>query len=105
MNIYQLRNRMRLLNWRSYNGGLTSFFYTIGSNNCSFSLNNEQLTSELIAIGSIDESWTPKERLAYQLSQWDALNIAIRFEAAKEQEKDLDNSDIFKAIANIIKPK
>lgn len=68
------------------------------------SLSNIQLYKELEAIGSIDEDMSPEEFADYNISQWDALNIAIRSELAKETEKEIENSDIFESIANIIKP-
>lgn len=54
----------------------------------------EKLSSELIAIGSIDEGITDQELRSYQLSLWDALNIAIRHELAIEMDKEKGMMDI-----------
>lgn len=53
------------------------------------------IIEELIAIGSID---SVSEFEGYQLSQWDGLNLAIRYEYAKTLEEESGMIDINKAI-------
>ncbi len=104
MDIYELRSCINVYNFGRHDEG-ASIFYTMNKRNRSFVLDNETLLKELIIIGSLEDTIYDEQQFqGYILSQWDALNIAIRFELTREQEKDIDNSDIFKAIANIIKP-
>lgn len=61
-------------------------------------LNNEELQKELISIGSLEESDNYDQ---YVISQWDALNIAIRYQLSRDTEFQINNADIGKAIENL----
>lgn len=99
MDIYELRRKINVYNFGHHDGG-ASIFYKKGEQYCSFNLDKETLGKELNAIGSIDADF-PGELDDYTISQWDALNIAIRFEQSREMDKEIDNSDIGKAIKKI----
>jgi len=67
-------------------------------------LNNNDVLSHLITIGSLEDDCTVQTMLlSYRMSQWDALNIAIRYELAQEMEHDSNIMDIQKSI-NKLKP-
>jgi len=99
---YNLRNCMHVAKYHSHSGGAMIYYIKQGITNV-INFPNPELFKELIAIGSIDEDSDPEYMADYSLSQWDALNIAIRYELAREQERELENSDIGKAI-NSLKP-
>ncbi len=103
MNIYDLRRAILVYSFNTHSEGGSIAYMKNGKSN-GISLTNSELLNELIAIGSLDVENDPEEFADYNMSQWDALNIAIRFELARETEKDLQKSDIFGAIANIINP-
>lgn len=103
MDIYELRRKTNVYSFGHHDNGV-SIFYEVGERHCSICIDHATLSKELIMLGSWDDNLTIDEKMNYCISQWDALNIAIRFELARAQEKELDNSDIFKAIANVIKP-
>lgn len=103
MNLYDLRNCILVITFSSHSNGAV-IYYRNKDKSDSLNLNNTELLSELIAIGSLEDTLHDERAFPeYQLSQWDALNIAIRFELARETEKDIDDSDIGKAIDNITK--
>lgn len=109
MNLYELRNSIMVYMYGpERNGSSTNaIHYSINAVYRNIiHLEYTELISELIKLGSLGDNVEIKEEtiLNYHLSQWDALNIAIRFELAREQEKEIDKWDIFKAIADIIKP-
>lgn len=97
MNTYQLRKCIHviLFHLNSESGSIS--YIKNGTASC-FCLSREEFFKELVAIGSVDEDIEYEDFMDYSLSQWDALNIAIRYELTREQEKDIDNSDIGKAI-------
>lgn len=99
MDIYELRRKTNVYNFGHHAHGVI-IFYTVGEQYCNVSLDQEMLAKELDAIGSIDSTY-PDELVNYKISQWDALNIALRYEQAKAMDKEIDNSDIGKAIKNI----
>lgn len=97
MTIYELRNTMKVEYYhKTPNGGGISYYRNNNFN--TLTLTNDELLKELIAMGSLDNGDNYKH---YVLSQWDALNIAIRFELAREAEREIDNADIGKAIENL----
>lgn len=100
MDIYQLRNCMQVTNYYTHTEGGMIYYIREGKTNI-INLTSQELISELIAIGSLDENPDSEQIADYSMSQWDALNIAIRFEAAKDMEKEIDKADIGKAIKNI----
>jgi len=106
MDIYELRRKVTVTMFTSFwnNNSYGIFHYSVDERHNVLKLQPRELEQELQAIGSIAENISQELFYKYQISQWDALNIVIRFELAREQEKEIDNSDIFKAIANIIKP-
>jgi hypothetical protein len=100
MTIYDLRNTMKVEYYHKHsNGGAISYYRNHKLD--ILTLGNDELLKELIAIGSLEDGENYNQ---YVLSQWDALNIAIRFELARETEKDLQKSDVFESIAKLIKP-
>lgn len=99
MDIYELRRKINVYDFRHLPHSVI-ILYTVGEQYCNVSLDQEMLAKELDAIGSIDSTY-PDELVNYKISQWDALNIALRNEQAKAMDKELDNSDIGKAIKNI----
>jgi hypothetical protein len=103
MNIYELRRNILVYSFNTHSEGC-SIAYTMRGKSNGIALTNMELLNELIAIGSLDTHPDPEEFADYTMSQWDALNIAIRFELARETEKDLLDSDIFNTIAKITKP-
>lgn len=97
MTIYDLRNIMKVDYYYNTSNGACIIYYRDNNLN-TLTLTNDELLKELIAIGSLDDG----EHIdKYTLSQWDALNIVIRFELARETEKQIDNADIGKAIENL----
>lgn len=109
MNVYQLRNSIMVYMYgpERNESSTNAIHYSINAvYRNTIHLEYTELISELIKLGSLDDNAEIKEEtiLNYHLSQWDALSIAIRFELAREEEKEIDKSDIFKAIADIIKP-
>jgi len=103
MNTYDLRKSIHVYAYDSHSEGC-SIYYSLNRNTSSLMLNNIQLFQELVAIASLDDNAGPEEYRAYNISQWDALNIVIRFELARETEKELDKGDLFQAIGKIINP-
>lgn len=103
MDIYKLRNCMLVTNFYSHTEGAMIYYIREGKTNI-INLDRDALNAELVAIGSLDEDSDNEHIADYSLSQWDALNIAIRFELAREAQKELEGSDLFNAIANITKP-
>lgn len=100
MNIYDLRRNIMVYSFNTHSEGGSIAYMKNGKSN-GLALTNIQLFNELIAIGSLDENADPEEFADYNMSQWDALNIAIRHELMLEAEKEIDNSDIGKAIEKL----
>lgn len=103
MNIYDLRKIIEVTSFSKTYYGCWIQYNKMGRTN-SINLNMEDLFKELVSIGTYEE----ESRADFDnspISQWDALNIAIRFELACETEKELNDSDLFSAIAKITKPK
>lgn len=105
MNIYDLRKTVIVVVFDCHSTG-SSIYYQCNSEAKSIHLNTEELFKELIAISTYEDTIQDEKDFMnnYQMSQWDALNIAIRHELIKETEKELKASDIFEAIAKITKP-
>lgn len=103
MNIYDLRRDIMVYSFNTHSEGGSIAYMKNGKSN-GIALTNMELYKELVAIGSLEGDECPEELADYNMSQWDALNIAIRFELAREMDKELKASDIFEAIAQIIKP-
>lgn len=99
MNIYELRQAIKVEVYYQALTECTISYKKHGTSNI-ITLDNDTMAKELIAIGSIEETDSQK-LIEHSLSQWDALNIAIRFELAREMDKEIDNSDIGKAIKKI----
>lgn len=99
MDIYELRRKTNVYNFGHHAHGV-SIFYKVGEQYCNVCLDQEMLAKELDAIGSIDSTF-PGELDNYIISQWDALNIALRNEQTKAIDKEIDNSDIGTAIKKI----
>jgi len=97
MNIYDLRNTTKVEYYHKHSNGVAISYYRNHKLDI-LTLGNDELLKELIAIGSLEDGENYNQ---YVLSQWDALNIVIRFELARETEKQIDNADIGKAIENI----
>lgn len=98
MNIYDLRNCILVITFSSHSNGAV-IYYKKKNESDTLNLNNTELLLELIAIGSLEDTLHDERAFPeYQLSQWDALNIVIRFELAREMENEIDDSDIGKAI-------
>lgn len=100
MDIYELRNKISVTIYTIYKDGAI-IRYLKGNHLNVISLSENELIKELIAIGSLDDVDNWGHLANYELSQWDALNIALRFELAREMDKEIDNSDIGKAIKKI----
>lgn len=104
MSIKDIRNIVHVYAYTSHSGGATiKYLIHNQDKNEIIRLNNIKMFSELVAIGSLDQETDPEEFADYSISQWDALNIAIRHELSKETESELDKSAIGKAISNIKK--
>lgn len=103
MDIYKIRQEVNTNIHYVHTTGATILYSRNGYHNV-IKLTHDELIAELKAIGTIDEE-TPNVMEGFKeariLSQWDALNIAIRFEQAREMDKEIDNSDIGKAIKRI----
>lgn len=98
MDIYKIRNQVQVTVYYINANGATILYQRKQKSNI-INLTYTELTAELIALGSLDEGQNVLD--GYVLSQWDALNIAIRFEAARDMAKEIDKADIGKAIKNI----
>lgn len=107
MNIYELRQSVIVTLFGSFWNGQDNarIMYNIdGRPQPKIELQPDELKKELIAIGSIEDDISDDDLRQYHISQWDALSLAIRYELAKETEKELRDSDIFEALAKITKP-
>lgn len=100
MDIYKLRHCMLVTNFYSHTEGAMIYYIREGKTNI-INLDRDALNAELIAIGSLDDDSDIEYIADYALSQWDALNIAIRFELAREQQNEIDNSDIGQSIKRL----
>lgn len=103
MDIYELRRCIKIINYSSHPNGAVITYQKNNSQNL-INLQRDDFIKELISISSIDEESPSEIHDTYIISQWDALNIVIRFELARQQEKEIDNSDIGAAINKITKP-
>lgn len=105
MNIYQIRQEVNT-NLHYVNANGATILYSRNGTTNVIKLTHDELIAELKAIGTIDDD-TPNVSETFKeariLSQWDALNIVIRFEAARDMDKEIDNSDIGKAINKLLK--
>lgn len=97
MGIYELRKLVTVIAYFNFTGG-AHVIYRITDKVNTIDLSNIQLFDELLAIGSIEEDCNPEEFNEYRISQWDALNIAIRYELEREMEKESGMMDIQNAI-------
>lgn len=106
MNIYDLRKAIEVTLFTKTSYGAWIQYTKKGKTN-SINLDTDTLFKELISIGAYEDNCHDRTEFddSISISQWDALNIAIRHELKKETEKELKASDIFEAIAQIIKPK
>lgn len=102
MTIYDIRKILHVHTYSS-NGEGAIVYYQYGFERRSLHLKPHELVSELIAIGSESEGFTAEWLYGYAISQWDALNMAIRFELKLQTENEINNSDIGKAINNFLK--
>lgn len=106
MSITNLRQNIHVL---SHSGGSTCttkieyIFLKPPLKRMTLTISVSELKGKLFSINSIDDDITDEEYITYRVSQWDALNLAIRHELEKETEKEMNNSDIGKAIKNITK--
>lgn len=105
MNIYDLRKSITVLNWEKTPQGA---YIVYKKNKFPYSINftRDELFKELISIGTYEDNYHDATEFDESkcISQWDALNIAIRHELEKETEIELNDSDLFSAIAKITKP-
>lgn len=100
MNIYDLRRNIMVYSFNTHSGGGYIAYMNNGRSD-GIILSKIELRKELELISSIDEEMTNEEFADYNMSQWDALNIAIRHELMLEAEKEIDSSDIGKSINKI----
>lgn len=100
MDITDMRQNILVYTFTSHSGGCT-IHYIINKTQSTLILDNIKLFAELVAIGSLDYETQPEEFADYNISQWDAINLAIRRELSNEIESDIDNSDIGKSIEKI----
>lgn len=102
MNIYDLRKHIHVDSYNTHSNGC-SIYYRNKDNSSSIHLGTEDLFKELISIGTYEDNYHDRTEFddSYNMSQWDAYNIAIRHELMIETEKEIDNSDIGKAIENL----
>lgn len=100
MTIHDLRGMVHVTTWINDDTGATIYYDVMGDTRAA-TCNISSLLSELIAISAIESDSEYLDN--YKLSQWDALNLAIRHEYAKFIEADIENSDIGKSINKIIK--
>lgn len=103
MNTYKLRNCMKVISYGI--GQFAGITYLRYADQCTITLTHDKLLTELISIGSLDEGATIEDLGNYTLSQWDALNIAIRHESDKDMDETIKNSDIGKAFDKILNNK
>lgn len=101
MTIYELRNIMKVDYYNRHANGGTIRYYR-DNHVYVLQLTNDELLKELIAIGSLEDTLHDERQFStYVLSQWDALNIAIRYQLSRDAEFEIDNADIGKAIENL----
>lgn len=103
MTLYELRKSIVVTVFEN-SSDLAKVSYIINGQQKQINLYHDEFKEELTAIGSIDEEITDEEFKKYHISQWDALNIAIRHEYRNYLEADNEKTDIFSALANIINP-
>ena len=103
MNIYDLRKHITVLNFEKTLQGAT-IVYKNGEWPSSISLTLDQLFRELIVVGTYEDNYHDRTEFddSTCISQWDALNIVIRHELAKELAKEIENSDLGKSIENLL---
>lgn len=95
MTIYNLRQVITVLEWSNdLVGG--RIYYTMRGKEKTLNITYHRLLAELKAISAIESEIELLD--GYEINQWDALNIVIRYEYAQYMESEIDNSDIGKAI-------
>jgi hypothetical protein len=118
MTTQQLRREIRVASgFLRYDGIVIQYFRNDAPLTCLLE-SPADCVRALIAIGTIDEwydnageitftvdgilyNWTAYCDI-FQLSQWDALSIAINYEYEKEVNKEIDASDIGKVIKKLL---
>jgi hypothetical protein len=123
MTTEQLRKVIMITTWSLTKDGLTISYVRENHNpkTLHLILTPEEAANELSIVGNIDEvipsknnvNWPPefsidgcwysldKLHSIYKICQWEALEIAIRHEAGKELEQDLD---IFNKLGDLLNP-
>lgn len=104
MNIYELRNSIEVTGYYSFSNCCVIYYQcaALYSGSKTLLLSANDFLSELVLIGSVDDEFTIDELEAYSVSQWDALNMVIRHELKIAQDKEIENSDISKALDNLL---
>lgn len=97
MDIYDLRRFTHVYNYNNHSEGCSIDYIVMNTVNHLY-ISSGKLYDELIKMSIVEDV---EEFQDYRISQWDALNLAIRYELEKEVDKELDNSDIGKAIKNL----
>lgn len=108
MTIEQIREKIHVSGYGLYDRGLRVVYKWYGNRNDkgderNLVLMTKEAIEELKSIGEIEtDDW---EWIAdnYVFNQWAALNMVIRYEHTKAIEQEIDNSDIGKAINNLLK--
>lgn len=105
MTTSELRQKIHVINFNSHSDGANIHYLVRTSQgpycNC-LRLNNTELFEALQSIGSVDEDFGDEEWADYVISQWDALTLAIRYEYEQSAIKDINKSDLGKAIGNLL---
>jgi hypothetical protein len=112
MTTEQLRKEIEVINWEISEKGIYIGYRRNEITGYYLLLNPEETACELCAIGSIDDDlnlilscdtfWVDFVK-EFKLCQWEALTLVIRHEANREVDKEVDQSDIGKAVNNLLK--
>ena len=97
MTTQQIRSNIHVFNFHNDPSGAV-IRYMWGDEVTSIVLSAELLQQDLCYIGSIEDD---EDISNYQLSQWDALNLACRAEMARQIQADANIMAIDKAIKSI----
>lgn len=96
MTLQQLRTMVHVSSYSTHIEGARIDYYVDGAEDAKrmLFLQIPDLCTELVAMGSLDENFTPEQYADYNLSQWDALNIVLRHEYLKALDADAEMMSI-----------
>lgn len=101
MTTAKLRNSIYVQSFGKYVDGVTIKYFKKGTPQTLF-LPHEQAKQDLSTMASIDDE---SDYDSHEISQWDAICLAVRHESLVEAGNDPVLMDMESAVNNIINPK